>query len=203
MMICFSKCHQERLEKWKQELLGADVQQVNLERWLFIHAAGVLFAGKPGELVILKKGLFGLDPERSLECVSSFCRVWEMNCWLLDNTGQSLKIIIYKTSSVNRRLSTASKKILHCVLKYPFGLDCNVFFSEISSRWKASGSIPHEIGIALGYPMKDVWGFMGISDHPCSGTCGWRVFGNPEPSFRIKERYEQARLLASQYLQAA
>ncbi len=202
-MHCFSKCHRKRLENWKQELFCADIRQANLERWLFIHVAGVLFAEKPGELVILKKDLFGLDPEISLKTVLSFCRAWETDFRLLDDTGQSLKIIIYRAVSVNKRLSSASKKILHCVLKYPFGLDSDMFFTEIASRWRAYGSIPHEIGIALGYPMKDVWGFMGITSDPCSGTCGWRIFGDPEPSIRMKARYEQARLLASEYLEAA
>ncbi len=202
-MHCFSKCYHKRLENWKKELLCADVRQANLERWLFIHVAGVLFAEKPGELVILKKDLFGLNPEISLKTVLSFSRVWETEYRLLDDAGQSLKIIIYRSASVNKRLAAASKKILHCVLKYPFGLDSNLFFTEIASRWRASGLIPHEIGIALGYPMKDIWGFMGISSDPCSGTCGWRIFGDPEPSIKMKARYDQARLLASQYLEAA
>lgn len=202
-MHCFSKNNRERLENWKQELLGADSRQVDLERWLLIHASGVLFAGKPGELVILKKDIFGLNPAISLDTVLSFCLVWGMEYRVLEDSGHSLKIIIYKTALVNRRLAAASKKILHCVLKYPFGLDSNLFFREISSRWQTSGLIPHEIGIALGYPMKDVWGFMGITADPCSGTCGWRIFGDPEPSIRKKARYEKARLLAAQYLKAA
>jgi len=203
MSYCFSKSRQEQLNNWKRELLEADVRQAALERLLFMHTSGVLFAGKPGELVILKKDLFGLDPELSLKTVVSFCRIWETDFRLLDDTGQSLKIIIYRAASVNRRLASASKKILHCVLKYPFGLDSGMFLGEIASRWQKSGSIPHEIGIALGYPMKDVWGFMGITDDPCSGTCGWRIFGNPEPSIRKKARYEQARMFAAQYLKAA
>jgi hypothetical protein len=203
MTHCFSKTDKHKLQRWESKLSTAKTAQQALEKWLFIHAAGVLFAEKPGELLIIKKKLSGLTSAKIQEIIESFCSSWNLEHKLLNDHGKSLKIIIYNTPAVNRRLSSASKKILHCVLKYPFGLNSETFLAEITRRWQTSGSIPHEIGIALGYPMKDVWGFMGITSDPCSGTCGWRIFGNPESSIRKKARYQSARILASQYLEAA
>lgn len=203
MTNTFSKTDLERLLAWENKLKAAESPKRAMEQWFFIHASGVLFADKPGELVIVKKNLFNLDTKRSIEATASFCKSWNLDFRMLDDRGLSLKIIVYNPPAINRRLAAASKKILHCVLKYPFGLDSTTFLAEVAYRWQSSGSIPHEIGIALGYPFKDVWGFMGISSEPCSGTCGWRIFGNPEPSIRRKKRYEQARMLASRYLEAA
>ena len=43
-----------------------------------------------------------------------------------------------------------------------------------------SGAVPHEIGIVLGYPLKDVAGFMGISRREFSCQGPWKIYGNPE-----------------------
>ncbi|MCF8382025.1 MAG: DUF3793 family protein [Chlorobium sp.] len=203
MTHCFSKADQLKLEHWKQKLCYYLDTKALLEKWIFVHVAGVLFAKKPGELIIMKKDMFGLNAPACQEVTASFCRSWDLEHLLLSDNGHSLKIILFRAAAVDRQIAAASKNILHCVLKYPFGLDSTAFLAEVASRWHASGSIPHEIGIALGYPLKDVWGFMGISTDSCSGSCGWKIFGDPEPSMRKKRRYEKARVLASEYIQAA
>lgn len=203
MRDCFSKADQVKLENWEHKLRHCLGSRALLEKWIFVHAAGVLFAKKPGELIIMKKDMFGLNAPACQAITASFCRSWNLDHRLLYDNGHSLKIILFRTAAVDRRIAAASKKILHCVLKYPFGLDSALFFAEVAERWHASGSIPHEIGIALGYPLKDVWGFMGISADSCSGSCGWKIFGDPEPSMKKKHRYEKARALASHYIHAA
>ncbi|WP_276671943.1 DUF3793 family protein [Chlorobium limicola] len=199
----FSKTDQVKLEKWERKLSHALEARTLLEKWIFVHAAGVLFAKKPGELIIMKKDMFGLNSPKCQKITESFCRSWNLEHLLLYENGHSLKIMLYRADAVDHRIATASKKIMHCVLKYPFNLDSSAFLEEVAIRWNTSGSIPHEIGIALGYPLKDVWGFMGISADSCSGSCGWKIFGDPEPSMKRKHRYEKARELASQYIHAA
>lgn len=199
----FSGSDQQKLEHWEHKLGHKACSHALLEKWIFVRAAGVLFAKKTGELIIMKKNLFGLNARTCKEITASFCSSWNLEHRLLYDSGHSLKIILFHAADVDRRIDAASKKILHCVLKYPFGIDSATFLAEVATRWHVSGSIPHEIGIALGYPMKDVWGFMGITSEPCSGSCGWRIFGDPEPSLKKKLRYERARALASRYIQAA
>lgn len=189
--------------KWKNKLGSVDVSQDSFERWLFIQASGVIFGGKSGELLILKKDCFRLPFDNCLEHISSFCKSWKLRYSMLVMNGSTLKLIIYREEAVNLRLKKASKKILHCHLKYPFGLSAQSFLHELSVRWQSSGRIPHEIGIALGYPLKDVWGFMGLNNFRCNGSCGWQIFGDPEPSKKTRARYENARRRAEQLLRAA
>lgn len=49
---------------------------------------------------------------------------------------------------------------------------------------------PHEMGILLGIPLKDVMGFMGLSgdSHTCKGM--WKIYGDPKPSLHMMERME-------------
>ncbi|ASQ91000.1 hypothetical protein CHL67_08785 [Prosthecochloris sp. GSB1] len=189
--------------EWKKKLVAEDCSGNAFERWLFVQAAGVLYGGKTGELLIVKKEFFPLTEELCRSIIDSFCSSWGLDYKVLVVTSHSLKLIVYSESAVNRRLKRASKKFLHCYLRYPFGLDAVRFLEEVGCRWEETGRIPHEIGIALGYPLKDVWGFMGFRSFRCSGSCGWQIFGDPEPSVRIRSRYEDARRKAEYLLKAA
>ncbi len=40
----------------------------------------------------------------------------------------------------------------------------------------------HEIGVFLGYPLKDVMGFMGFSNLKLTKVNGWRIYGDPTES---------------------
>lgn len=190
-------------QQWKNKLGSTDGMQDSFERWLFIQVSGVIFGGKSGELLILKKDCFHIPFDNALEHIGSFCKSWKLRYSVLVLNGSSLKIIIYNEEAVNLRLKKASKKILHCHLKYPFGLSSQSFLHELSARWQSSGRVPHEIGIALGYPLKDVWGFMGLNNFRCNGSCGWQIFGDPEPSIKTRARYKNARRRAELLLQAA
>jgi len=188
---------------WKQALYCSGERRTDLEHWLFLRVSGVLFGGKPGELIIIKPINWGLPMECVLCHAGTFSSAWGLRYKALAVSGESVKLIIYKEKSVERRLKQASRKILHTALKYPVGLTPQSFLHEVSMRWQASGEIPHEIGIALGYPLKDVWGFMGLRRCRCSGSCGWQIFGDPKPSWRVRNRYLKARSMAERLLEAA
>ncbi|ABL64377.1 DUF3793 family protein [Chlorobium phaeobacteroides] len=199
----FSKNQEQKLSNWRRRLNTQKKSEVLFEHWLFMHTAAVLFAGKPGELLILKRGLFGLLPEETLESIDSFCSSLALQFNVLLENEHSIKVIFYNEVAVDRRIGCIPKKILHCNLRYPFGLRSESFLKELGRRWLESGTTPHEIGIVLGYPLKDVWGFMGISSDPCSGSCGWRIYGNPLPSLKKRTLYNHARTRAETYLRAA
>ena len=56
-----------------------------------------------------------------------------------------------------------------------------------------SKTFPHEIGIFLGYPLKDVLGFMKQIPLTYVKTHGWRIYGDEQTSDKIYEKYQQAR----------
>lgn len=53
--------------------------------------------------------------------------------------------------------------------------------------------IPHEIGIFLGLPLKDVSSYMGISRLSYSCTMGWKMYGNTEKSISLYKQYKECR----------
>jgi len=53
-------------------------------------------------------------------------------------------------------------------------------------------SFPHEIGIFLGYPLKDVKGFIEKGSLPLTKKGNWQVFGEPEKSVQLMNIHKKA-----------
>lgn len=60
---------------------------------------------------------------------------------------------------------------------------------------------PHEIGIFLGYPLKDVLGFVGCSSLRLVRRKGWNFFGDEEISNKRYESFLQARLCVKKLIE--
>ncbi|SMB96549.1 Protein of unknown function [Desulfonispora thiosulfatigenes DSM 11270] len=52
---------------------------------------------------------------------------------------------------------------------------------------------PHEVGLFLGYPLKDVLGFMGMYPLEFVGARGWRYYGSLELSQSYYNKYQKAK----------
>lgn len=63
----------------------------------------------------------------------------------------------------------------------------NIFASRGNSF-----SFPHEIGIFLGYPLKDVRGFTEKGNLPLTFKGYWRVFGRAQESVQLMQLYRKA-----------
>jgi hypothetical protein len=190
-----------RFHSWKAEV--ADVPSVEAEfgRWLFVRAASVLFEKKAGELVCMPADLFGFCRFERLTCVDKLARVWGNAYMVLHQSANSDKIIIYDPEKVRRRLAATPPCILCGELGYARDIGPEGFLTQVRQRWYEGKTIPHEIGLALGYPIKDVLGYMGFLPLPYTGSCGWRIYGDPTPSRMMSEECEWAKRQAICFLE--
>lgn len=191
-----------RFHNWKNEVDELPGSEPEFQKWLFIHIAGVLFGGKAGELLTLSAVQCGLGFERQFEVIEKLSTKWEYSYLPLYKNSDSAKVIFYKESEVRKAISEIPPCILEGDLNYRAGMEPEDFLEEIGLRWKETGEIPHEIGVALGYPVKDVLGYMGLLPLECNGICGWRIYGNPASSLHKCRMYTQAKQGAMAFLAA-
>lgn len=61
---------------------------------------------------------------------------------------------------------------------------------HLISRLRSEEEFPHEIGLFLSYPPKDVLGFIvnRACNHKCQGC--WKVYGDEQESKSIFEKYD-------------
>lgn len=70
---------------------------------------------------------------------------------------------------------------------------------EVMQRRFQSGC-PHEVGVFLGIPIKDVLGFMGMEKSPLTCRGDWCVYGDPRESLAAMERFAADRACVSRLL---
>ena len=77
-----------------------------------------------------------------------------------------------------KRSGYISSDTTHCILR-------------LTRRLREESAFPHEIGLFLGYPPKDVEGF--IRDPNCAYACKgcWKVYSEPAKAEKLFKRYKQ------------
>lgn len=166
-----------------------------LAAFLAFESAEVLAGAKPSALINL--------PDRIRACGKNFYSIWKeqgqdlikespLEGKVLVERAGSLLLLLFDRTALRHLLS---QKIALAMLKragYEEKTDLDSLLSILSSRFE-SGSVPHEIGIILGYPLKDVAGFMGLSRREFSCQGPWKIYGNPSESLRLAETHRRCR----------
>jgi hypothetical protein len=166
-----------------------------LAAFIAFEAAEVLEGVKPSTLINL--------PDRPRKCGRNLYRIWKEHgedivresslegVVLVERTG-SLLLLLYDRAALSWLLSNRGALTILRKAGYPAVNDVAVLLSEFASRF-ASGGVPHEIGLILGYPLKDVAGFMGLSRREFSCQGPWKIYGNPKESLLLAESHRLCR----------
>ncbi|WP_425801462.1 DUF3793 family protein [Desulfitobacterium sp. Sab5] len=104
------------------------------------------------------------------------------------------QILFFNRNVLNERLANLYNNNFLIKINYPRSATLEKCLEHLVQKIR-SIDFPHEIGLFLGYPLKDVLGFMGLASLPYIKTQGWKVYGNEKLSDQWYERYQSARKL--------
>jgi hypothetical protein len=166
-----------------------------LAAFIAFEAAEVLEGVKPSTLINL--------PDRPRTCGRNLYRIWKkhgeeiiressLDASVLVERAGSLLLLLYNRTALTRLLSNRGARTILRKAGYPAMNDVAALLSEFATRF-ASGGVPHEIGLVLGYPLKDVAGFMGLSRREFSCQGPWKIYGDPGKSLMLAETHRQCR----------
>lgn len=193
-----------QIVSWRESLKDMSSEEVCFDRYFFIALSKVLFGDKPAELLLLRADKsFGSDLETLLARARTLTCSWGLWLYLLGIVPSGARIVVFQREKVNKALRAAKNTPLFINSGYSKYSLAEDFFAEIGRRWEENGEIPHEIGIALGYPVKDVVGYLGLTPLKYIGNYGWRVFGSEEPSRQLRDQYDLAKQAALKFLEDA
>lgn len=116
----------------------------------------------------------------------SLCK--KIDVIIIDKKNMGFKLLFINKKSLHSQLD--NKKV-HNFLKflgYPPDLDVDCYINHLVTKLY-NDTFPDEIGIFLGYPLKDVVGFMGYGNYKFHNTKYWRVYGDPKPSEDIYSKF--------------
>lgn len=152
-------------------------------KWLIEILGPVILGSKPSEILNISSK--DKDKKSKLNDINSFfsnCSKLTYNVINISDGG--IRIIFINKISLSNVLN--NKKCLNFLkfIGYPseYNIDnyINILINKLNSK-----DFPHEIGIFLGYPLKDVVGFMGYGNYKFCKTRYWRVYGDESISDKI------------------
>ncbi|MBI1921745.1 MAG: DUF3793 family protein [Geobacter sp.] len=166
-----------------------------LASFLALEAAEVLDGAKPANLVAVAN--------RRRNCGQNLYDLWKkwggavlagsgLAARELVDRGDSVLLLLYSPSALEGLLR---KPNAAAVLKRAGYADFTApesALNELASRF-SGGEFPHEIGVFLGYPLKDVAGFMGWVHIPFTCQGPWKIYGDPRESLRLAETFRCCR----------
>lgn len=166
-----------------------------LASFLALEAAEVLAGEKPANLIGIAN--------RSRACGRNLYILWKqwgamvlgksgLGVRELSDRGDSLLLLIYRPETLEALLRRPSASAVLARAGYGTASGLDEVLRELSARIAGHG-FPHEIGVFLGYPLKDVLAFMGLVRIPfvCQGP--WKIFGDPRESLRLAEVFRCCR----------
>jgi len=173
-----------------------------LASFLVLEVAEVLQGAKPANLVAIAnkrrpcgRNLYLLWKEHGAALLaSSGLQVRE-----LADRGSSLLLLLYRPEALRALLAMKSVSVILKKSGYAAPGDPDKVLAELEKRVAGEG-FPHEIGVFLGYPLKDVVGFMGLArlSFTCQGP--WKIFGDPRQSLSLAQSHRECRCRMSQQL---
>ena len=83
---------------------------------------------------------------------------------------------------------------------YSSDYELNDYMDELVFRLQ-SEEFPHEIGVFLGYPLKDVLGFMGYGKNELVEVKNWRVYGDKEISYEVYNNFMRDKAIMKEMIE--
>ena len=166
-----------------------------LKKMLAFNLSPVLQQVKPSELIVLKKKCF---EKVWLKVKAGIIKDLGLNCKTLHSSPDSIYLLFYNENMLRARLFDAHCQKLLAENNYKNILSMHSLLYQLGKRMK--DSLPHEIGLFLGYPVHDVEGFIRFSGKNFCACKYWKVYENPEYSLDKFRQIDIARNHAAKLL---
>ncbi|MEF9991728.1 MAG: DUF3793 family protein [Romboutsia sp.] len=156
-------------------------------KWVIEVLGPVILGSKPCEILnISAKDALKDDKLRNINLFFRNC--FKISYKFITMYDGGIRILFINRSSLSKVLE--NKKCISFLefIGYPSNNDVNEYINLLVNKLHSS-EFPHEIGIFLGYPLKDVLGFMGYGNYKFHGTRAWKIYGNPDISYETYDKF--------------
>jgi hypothetical protein len=141
-------------------------------------------------------------PKEERRCGTSFLNLWEkrkrdiiMDLSLsyreLRTSQWGKQVLFYDEAGLRKALKERDNADFLGEFGYSPHLSIEDCLDMLTEKYNCQ-DFPHEIGIFLGYPLKDIKGFIYKQSAPLAKATRWKVFGDPVSSLRLMRLHEKA-----------
>lgn len=148
--------------------------------WLLETLGPVIIGSKPAELISLSYQDAALAEKlKKIDGCIGKCRKICYEVFTYKNS--SIKVLFYNPISLSEQLSDHRNRRFLAGFGYAEHYSLKECLIHLIGKIE-DGCIPSEIGVFLGYPLKDIMGFIGHPSLKLTKVNGWRVYGDPKVS---------------------
>lgn len=174
-----------------------------LLRFLLLKTAAVRSGIKPGALLRVQHCYQSRNSDGFQFCLyrNDILEILKLDHLELQQEESSSLILFYHRGLLAKTLQKAENRDLleRCHYRQPESPDgC---LKQLKANFSA-GKIPHEVGVFIGYPAKDVLGFIENLPKTPIHKGDWQVFGDAGESLSVMNLYRKAERLARSLLDA-
>ncbi|MDR2044935.1 MAG: DUF3793 family protein [Clostridium sp.] len=169
-----------------------------VETLFLYHAAPVLRGAKPAALITLRPPCVEAWRKRR----NALLRATGLQTKEIATRRGAVLLLMYDEPALCVRLRDERTVSLLAEYGYPAGCDPGEALACLQARFTDQG-FPHEVGIFLGYPAEDVWGFIVNEGRNCVCCRYWKVYHNAEQAQETFRRMDEAYRAAMELLAEA
>ena len=165
---------------------------------LMLECSEVLAGAKPANLISLVnrtrpcgRNLYQLWQEHHLQIAT---RIPQLEFQLLQTKERALLLLCFNRQHLSQHLAHAGIRALLSKAGYASDASTDQLLQLLVYRIESSSGFPHEIGLFIGYPAKDVAAFMGLVNLPFTCQGPWKIFGNPTRSLDLADQFRSCRM---------
>lgn len=184
----------DRCNKTKQKPASELLAQFNnpldcLTAHLMLECSEVLAEAKPANLVSLVNRIrtcgLNLNQTWLLHHQRIAFRLCNLEFLALQSKARAILLLCYNRKQLEQYLSHASIRRLLQKAGYEQEDGLDELLIALKQRFADHDRFPHEIGLFIGYPAKDVAAFMGLIKLPLTCQGPWKIYGNPLQSLNL------------------
>lgn len=155
---------------------------------ILVRLGPIIWGVKPAEILNIK---LGHDLEKCKKCFKNYSKVEFIEIKKLEKYPR-MQVLFYHKLLLQKTLCKKVNLDFLIKLGYPSKPKINIYINILKEKLR-SKEFPHEIGVFLGYPLKDVLGFMGECPLELVAIEGWRYYGSKKLSELQYKKVRKAR----------
>ena len=159
----------------------------------------VILGSKPAEIINVPGS--NEDKKIKLSQIESFFSHCSRITYRIITTHDGGKRVLFiNKKSMEKVLSNKRCVNFLKFVGYSSDYELNEYMDELVFRLQ-SEEFPHEIGVFLGYPLKDVLGFMGYGKNELVEIRNWRIYGDKEVSYEVYNNFMRDKAIMKEMVQ--
>ena len=160
-----------------------------LDEVIVRHCSATLAGVKPSNLVTITYSDID-DAEKQIDFLNKILNakgVFLRKIKFLANNR--ILLFVYNEENLKNHLFQPEEKQFLKEVGYPIFQGFQKNLEKLEWRFTQTNSVPHEVGVFLGYPILDVRGF--IENHGCNFKCAcrWKIYGDESYSMNLCRKY--------------